>query len=430
MHKLIIRSSNKCIRYDESKEFSHGMWSVANDFFIYTPNRNPDDFGFLYYVDPSMGLKPSGSCIYEFDYYCIYNENRSSLQYLCDDRGNQYVFNSTATYKSYNNSGSYRSIDSEKLIHDNNYMVLSLNPTSNKIYNNNGNWYGRNPQTQIGGGVNITYYPKSPYHDNIYVYLTNGTLFTNYFTLYDMTNPDVLAGNATGHRSGALYNNILHAYDMGDCYNYRDNSDGSVNITIIFNNIGKDLDSNTYSLFYGTNTWIYIYSSAGNFSGKKAIVQKYNDDYPTTPYEVTYTFDHCDDNIGHNIIGFPMFEWRSTGSMGYLVNYYDILISGDDELAMVTINFDVTCKTVSINGNVCNSGDVNYYRVGTVLDFVATPIDDYVNAAWYSEWRVNKLKENISYTYSSEVNKSDKFSLLVDTTDNITVNAYITIIVD
>ena len=102
----------------------------------------------------------------------------------------------------------------------------------------------------------------------------------------------------------------------------------------------------------------------------------------------------------------------------------------DGSMAKVTINFDGTCKTVSINGNVCNSGDVNYYRVGTVLDFVATPIDDYVNAAWYSEWRVNKLKENISYTYSSEVNKSDKFSLLVDTTDNITVNAYITIIVD
>ena len=428
MAKLIVSSSNKCIHYDESKEFSHGMWSVANSILIYTPNRNPDDFGFLYYVDGGY-LKPSGSCIYEFDYYCIYNEYRSSLQYLCDDHGNQYTFGTGATYKSYNNSGSYRSIDSEKLIHDYNYLVLSLNPTSNKIYNNHGNWYGNNPQTQIGGGFNITYYPSS--HDNIYVYLTNGPLKTSYFTLYDMTNPDVLAGNATGNPSGALYNNILHAYDMGDCYNYRDNSDGSVNITIIFNNIGKDLDSNTYSLFYGTNTWIYIYSSAGNFRRKKALVQKYNDDYPTTPYEVTYTFDHNDDNIGFNIIGFPLFEWRSTGSRGYLVNYYDILISDDVSLAaMVTINFDETCKTVSINGNVCNSGDVNYYRVGTVLDFVVTPIDDYVNAAWYSEWRVNKLKENTSYTYSSDVNKPDKFSLLVDTADTITVNAYITIIVD
>ena len=107
-----------------------------------------------------------------------------------------------------------------------------------------------------------------------------------------------------------------------------------------------------------------------------------------------------------------------------------VIKGSDGSMAKVTINFDETCKTVSINGNVCNSGDVNYYRVGTVLDFVATPIDDYVNAAWYSEWRVNKLKENTSYTYSSEVNKSDKFSLLVGTTDNITVNAYITIIVD
>lgn len=329
MGKLIASSSDKCLHYYESNTFSHGMWSVDNNFYLYTPNRNPDDFGFLYYVDPSMGLKPSGSCIYEFDYYCIYNEHRSTLQYLCDDDGNQYVFNRNATYKSYNDCGSYRSIDSKKLIHSDNYLVLSLDPTSNKIYNNHGNWYGHNPQTTIGGGLNITYYPSS--HDNIYVYLTNGPLNTSYFTLYDMRNPDVLYGDATGNTSGALYNNILHAYDMGDCYNYRDNSDGSVNITIIFNRIGKDLDSNTYSLFYGTNTWIYIYSSADNFRYKTASVKKYNDDYPTTPYEKTYTFDHNGDNIGYCVIGFPMFEWRSTtGSRGWLVNYYDIIISGDD----------------------------------------------------------------------------------------------------
>ena len=174
-------------------------------------------------------------------------------------------------------------------------------------------------------GVNITYYPKSPYHDNIYVYLTNGPLKTSYFTLYDMTNPDALSGNATGNKSGALYNNILHAYDMGDCYNYRDNSDGSVNITIIFNSIGKDLDSNTYSLFYGTNTWIYIYSSADNFRYKTASVKKYNDDYPTTPYEETYTFDHNGDNIGYDVIGFPIIEYYSGGA--YVTNYYNINIS-------------------------------------------------------------------------------------------------------
>ena len=417
----ITGSAKYYAHYYNFRDFSHGMWSTTVE------NQNPNDFGYIYYVqNGSKNLV--GTCIYEFDYYCFYNDGGSSSKYLCDERGNQYVFNSSATYKSYNNSGSYRSIDSKKLIHSNNLNTLSLNPTSNTIYNNRGNWYAHNITSSIGGGFNITYYPSS--HDNIYVYLTNGPLKTSYFTLYDMTDTDALAGNATGNPSGALYSNILHAYNIEDCYSYL-NNDGSVNISIIFNNIGKNSTSNEYSIFYGTKTWIYIYSSAENFRRKKALVQKYNDDYPTTPYEVTYTFDHNDDNIGYNIIGFPLFEWRSTGSRGYLVNYYDILISDDPvSLAMVTINFDETCKTVSINGNVCNSGDVNYYRVGTVLDFVATPIDDYVDAAWYSEWRVNKLKENTSYTYSSEVNKPDKFSLLVDTADTITVNAYIVLIVD
>lgn len=391
--------------YYNFKEFSHGMWNIN------WPNQNPNDFGYIYYIqNGSKNLV--GTCIYEFDYYSFYNDGASSCKYLGDDRGNQYVFNNSATYKSYNNSGSYRSIDSEKLIHGNNLNTLSLNPTSNTIYNNRGNWYAHNITSSIGGGFNITYYPSS--HDNIYVYLTNGPLKTNYFTLYDMTDTDALAGNATGNPSGALYSNILHAYDMGDCYSYL-NNDGSIAISIIFNNIGKNSISNEYSIFYGTKTWIYIYSSAGNFRRKKALVQKYNDDYPTTPYEAIYTFDHNDDNIGYNIIGFPLFEWRSTGSKGYLVNYYNILISGYDvSQAMVTINFDDLGMTVSINGNMCNSGDIYYYTLGTTLNFVATLNGDYTGVHVYVYWSVNgeELTDSNALTTS--------FSLLVN--NNMTYN--------
>ena len=393
--------------YYNFRDFSHGMWSNPVE------NQNPNDFGYIYYFQNGNRYLV-GTCIYEFDYYCFYNEGSSSSKYLCDDRGNQYVFNNSATYKSYNNSGSYRSIDSEKLIHTNNLNTLSLNPTSNTIYNNHGNWYSHNITSSIGGGFNITYYPSS--NDNIYVYLTNGPLKTNFFTLYDMTNPDVLCGNATGRPSGALYNNILHAYDMGDCYNYRDNSDGSVNISIIFNNIGKNSISNEYSIFYGTKTWIYIYSSAGNFQRKKALVQKYNDDYPTTPYEKVYTLDHYDDNIGYEVIGFPLFEWRSTsGAKGYLVNYYNILISDYDvSRAMVTINFDDLGMTVSINGNMCNSGDIYYYTVGTTLNFVATVNDEFSGGLLYVDWIINGEK----LTESNEVTST--FSLLVN--NNMTYN--------
>ena len=94
----------------------------------------------------------------------------------------------------------------------------------------------------------------------------------------------------------------------------------------------------------------------------------------------------------------------------------------DGSMAMVTINFDGTDITaVSINGNTCNSGAVNYYRVGTVLDFVATASDAYTGSNWHATWEVNTLEENTSYTYSS-AERSGKFSLLVGATNDITVN--------
>lgn len=407
----ITGSAKYYAHYYNFRDFSHGMWSTTVE------NQNPNDFGYIYYVqNGSKNLV--GTCIYEFDYYCFYNDGGSSSKYLCDDRGNQYVFNNSATYKSYNNSGSYRSIDSKKLIHNNNLNTLSLNPTSNTIYNNRGNWYAHNITSSIGGGFNITYYPSS--HDNIYVYLTNGPLKTSYFTLYDMTDTDALAGNATGNPSGALYSNILHAYDMGDCYSYL-NNDGSINISIIFNNIGKNSTSNEYSIFYGTKTWIYIYSSAGNFRRKKALVQKYNDDYPTTPYEVIYTFDHNDDNIGYNIIGFPLFEWRSTsGAKGYLLNYYNILISDYDvSRAMVTINFDEVTSDywdISLNGNICNSGDIYYYTLGTTLNFVATQRGEGAsNKGWTNYWAVNgeqlTINDTLTTTLSLSINNNMTYNV-------------------
>ena len=228
-----------------------------------------------------------------------------------------------------------------------------------------------------------------------------------------MTDPDGLSDNATGNPSGALYSNILHAYDMEDGYSYL-NNDGSINISIIFNNIGKNSTSNEYSIFYGTKTWIYIYSSAGNFQYKKALVQKYNDDYPTTPYEVTYTFDHNDDNIniGYNIIGFPIFEWRSTsGAQGYLLNYYNILISDYDvSRAMVTINFDEVTSDywdISLNGNICNSGDIYYYTLGTTLNFVATQRGEgSSNNGWTNYWAVNGEQVTINNTLTTTLSLS------------------------
>lgn len=399
----LITSSEKCIHYYERKFFQHGMWGI--DF----ENQNLKDFGYIYYIqNGSKNLV--GSCIYEFDYYSIYNGNISTLGYLCDERGNQYVFNkTTATHPSYNKCGSYRSIDSEKLIHNNNFLNLNLNPTSNAIYNNRGNWYGHNITSSIGGGINITYTPSVSGNDDIYVYLTNGNIGTSYFELYSMTDPDELSSNGQ-----ALYSNILHAYVIGNSYDYL-SKDRSANISIIFNNIAKNPTSNKYSIFYGVNTWVYIYSPAGSFQNKKALVQKYNDDYQTRPYEKVYTLDHYDNNVGYSIIGFPMFEWRNTGSGGYLVNYYNILISDYDvSRAMVTINFDDLGMTVSINGNMCNSGDIYYYTLGTTLNFVATVNDEFAGGRLYVDWIVNGER----LTESHEVTST--FSLLVN--NNMTYN--------
>lgn len=403
-------SSEKCIHYYECKFFQHGMWGI--DF----ENQNLKDFGYIYYIqNGSKNLV--GSCIYEFDYYSIYNGNISTLEYLCDERGNQYVFNkTTATHPSYNKCGSYRSIDSEKLIHNNNFLNLNLNPTSNPIYNNRGNWYGHNITSSIGGGINITYTPSvSSGNDNIYVYLTNGNIPTSYFELYSGTDPDELSGNGQ-----ALYSNILHAYVIGDSYDYL-SKDRSANISIIFNNIAKNPTSNKYSIFYGVNTWVYIYSPAGSFRNKKALVQKYNDDYQTRPYEKVYTLDHYDNNVGYSIIGFPMFEWRNTGSGGYLVNYYNILISDYDvSRAMVTINFDDLGMTVSINGNMCNSGDIYYYTLGTTLNFVATVNDEFAGGRLYVDWIVNgeMLTESheVTSTFSLLVNNNMTYNVAVDLT--------------
>lgn len=397
-------SSKKCIHYYEHKFFQHGMWGI--DF----ENQNLKDFGYIYYIqNGSKNLV--GSCIYEFDYYSIYNGNISTLEYLCDERGNQYVFNkTTATHPSYNKCGSYRSIDSKKLIHNDNFLNLNLNPTSDPIYNNRGNWYGHNITSSIGGGINITYTPSvSSGNDDIYVYLTNGNIPTSYFELYSGTDPDELSGNGQ-----ALYSNILHAYVIGNSYDYL-SKDRSANISIIFNNIRKNPTSNKYSIFYGFNTWVYIYSPAGSFQHKKALVQKYNDDYQTRPYEKVYTLDHYDNNVGYSIIGFPLFEWRSTGSGGYLVNYYNILISNYDvSQAMVTINFDDLHMTVSINGNMCNSGDIYYYTLGTTLNFVATVNDEFSGGLLYVDWIINGEK----LTESNEVTST--FSLLVN--NNMTYN--------
>ena len=403
-------SSEKCIHYYEYKVFQHGMWGIDFD------NQNLKDFGYIYYIqNGSKNLV--GSCIYEFDYYSIYDGIISDIEYLCDERGNQYVLNKpTATNPSYNKCGSYRSIDSENLVHNFLSLDLRLNlkPTSITIYNNRGNWYGHNITSSIGGGINVTYTPSVSGNDDIYVYLTNGNIYTPNFELYCMTDPNDLIGNGNGGQSLALYNNILHAYVIGDSYDYL-SKDRSANISIIFNNIGKNPTSNKYSIFYGVNTWVYIYSPAGSFRDKKALVQKYNDDFPTTPYEKVYKLDHYDDNVGYSIIGFPLFEWRSTGSGGYLVNYYNILISDYDvSQAMVTINFDDLGMTVSINGNMCNSGDIYYYTLGTTLNFVATVNDEFAGGRLYVDWIVNGER----LTESHEVTST--FSLLVN--NNMTYN--------
>ena len=102
----------------------------------------------------------------------------------------------------------------------------------------------------------------------------------------------------------------------------------------------------------------------------------------------------------------------------------------DTSMAKVTINFDGSNVTaVSINGNPCNSGDVNYYRVGTVLDFDITP-SVISPSTWYAIYEVNEVDNinanNTSYTYQSDQN-SNKFSLLVNTSNYITVDVSLTV---
>ena len=314
-------SLNKCIHWDETYKKIHRMTqpSYMNKAFA---NQNPDDFGFLYYVDPYLPktFELVGTLIYDFDKFSHYSNSNQS-PYLCDESGAQYIFDSSGPYKSYENYGSYKLFDSEKLIRSDDHNYCNLNPTTT-IYNNSGSWRKPTSANPIGGGFTITFDPltSSGANENIYVYLTNGPLRTHYFNLFDMTDPEVLC---TNHY--ALQNNILRVYDMGNPYNYRA-SDMHAYISIIFNNIGYNSTSGYYSIFYGFNTWIYIYFSAGSCMRKTANVSKYNYNNTTASIISTYTFDHYDDNIGYKIIGFPMFDYQNTGSIGRIVNYYDIVI--------------------------------------------------------------------------------------------------------
>ena len=296
--------------YYNFKEFSHGAFSTA------IKNQNPGDFGFIYYVTNGAYAGIVTSAIYECDYYSEIDDHY--INYLCDENGYQYNVNKYTNDK-------YIKFDSEKLIREDDYMYIDLKPF-NSIYNNYGAWKeDASSPDDFGGGVRLRYMPRpSLTHDNIYVYLSNNYVNTGMFdpdSSVDMTDPNVLNGNAWGEPF-AVTEEILHAYDMGDCYNYL-NNDGSVTVEIFFNKIGKHPETNEYSIFYGVNTWIYIYSSAGNFRGKRARVRNYNYYNQTTPIETTYTFERVTSNAGYNVIGFPIFTWKD-GS--YIVNYYDIYI--------------------------------------------------------------------------------------------------------
>ena len=112
------------------------------------------------------------------------------------------------------------------------------------------------------------------------------------------------------------------------------------------------------------------------------------------------------------------------------LNNNAVIKGSDTSMAKVTINFDGSNVTaVSINGNPCNSGDVNYYRVGTVLDFDITP-SVISPSTWYAIYEVNEVDNinanNTSYTYQSDQN-SNKFSLLVNTSNYITVDVSLTV---
>ena len=92
-----------------------------------------------------------------------------------------------------------------------------------------------------------------------------------------MTDPYYLAGDPGN--SIALQNNILHVYSTDNTNNNR-NTNRGVSIHIPFNNIGRNSVSRRYSIFYGLNTWLYLYSSAHNFQGKTARVITFNNQKP------------------------------------------------------------------------------------------------------------------------------------------------------
>lgn len=308
MGQLYRNNKGKCERYNEQGTFNHNIGSN------YISNQNQNDFGFLYYYKSNSYNKIIATLIYDFDKYSYYNGRDGIIDYLCDDYGNQYDFS----------SGSYRSVGSNKLIHESDYKSINLNPTSTDsvsiIDNNCGNWPKRGGSANsYGGGVNLSYRPTSS--DHIYIYLTNGPLSVGAFDHYDMTDHYVLGGD-TGN-SVALENNILRVYSTEDTNKYK-NTNGEVSIHIPFNCIGRSSDSGYYSIFYGVNTWLYLYSSASQFQGKRAQVITFNSHTPRGATAL-YSFGAMTDNIGYNVIGFPIFKKGDAGS--YMVNYYLINVS-------------------------------------------------------------------------------------------------------
>lgn len=305
MGQLFTNKKGKCERYDEQDTFNH---YIGSNYFL---NQNQNDFGFLYYHKSNRYNNISGTLIYDFDKYSYYNGRAGIIDYLCDDYGNQYDFS----------SGSYRSVGSNKLIHDSDYKSISLNPIStgsvSTFYNNCGGWPKKGGDTDsFGGGVNLNYRPTSS--DYIYIYLTNGPLNGEVFNHYDMTNPYILGGDPGD--SVALQNDILRVYSTDNTNNYR-NTNGIVSIHIPFNCIGRSSDSGYYSIFYGLNTWLYLYSSASNFQGKRAQVITFNDNSPGGD-TVIYSFGAMTNYTGYNVIGFPIFTALEAGI--YRVNYYVI----------------------------------------------------------------------------------------------------------
>lgn len=115
----------------------------------------------------------------------------------------------------------------------------------------------------------------------------------------------------------------MRVYSTENTNKYR-NTNGEVNIHIPFNCIGRSSDSRYYSIFYGVNTCLYLYSSASNFQGKEAQVITFNSGTPRGA-SALYSFGAMTDNIGYNVIGFPIFKKGDAGS--YMVNYYSINVS-------------------------------------------------------------------------------------------------------